>query len=146
MSDKKISMESTLAEVLEIPAALELFRKVAPDIADSPVLSHMINASMEVLANSTSGAKARVYTALVDVANGREVDLSQLDDSKEAPQIITKEETYNIDDIDGRMYMLDHSFTGCLVLRFSKEMDEGVYGKVTCNGKELKKEVLNILT
>ena len=49
------------------------------------------------------------------------------------------EMTYDIEDIDGSMFMLDHRFGGCLIVTFSKIMSEDGYGKVTCMGKELPK-------
>jgi len=33
--------------------------------------------------------------------------------------------------------MLDRNFSGCLILRFTKKMDESVYGCVTCEGRVL---------
>lgn len=49
------------------------------------------------------------------------------------------EMTYDIEDIDGQMFMLDHRFGGCLIVKFSKTMAEDGYGKVTCMGKALPK-------
>lgn len=60
-----------------------------------------------------------------------------------APRLRGNEEIpYNIDDVDGKMYMLDHRFSGCIVLQFTKEMDESIYGRVTYNGIELKQGVI----
>ena len=54
------------------------------------------------------------------------------------PEIVVKNPlTYDIDDVDGMLYMLEHRFSGCLPLRFTKPMDETVYGRVTCTGQPL---------
>ncbi|GHU92641.1 hypothetical protein FACS189479_02230 [Spirochaetia bacterium] len=67
-------------------------------------------------------------------------------DDKELPRIVTRgEPVYNIDDIDGQFYMLDRRFSGCLILRFSKNMDETVYGSVTCGGVELPRGLIKRL-
>lgn len=46
-------------------------------------------------------------------------------------------DTYDIDDVDGILYMLDHSFSGCYIVGFSKRMNESVKGTITWNGEEL---------
>ena len=38
---------------------------------------------------------------------------------------------YDIDDVDGKMYMLDRRFSGCAVLQFTKKLDENIKGSVT---------------
>lgn len=42
---------------------------------------------------------------------------------------------YEIDDVDGQIYMLDHDYSGCATFRFTKEMDESVPGRITYQGK-----------
>lgn len=46
---------------------------------------------------------------------------------------------YDTEEIDGKLSMLNRSLSGCVVGVFSKRMDEKIYGKVTIEGKELKK-------
>lgn len=46
--------------------------------------------------------------------------------------------SYNIDDVDGSLYMLERSFSGCFVLKFTKRLDEeNGYGTVTVDGNLL---------
>lgn len=143
----KYTMESTLGDILQLPECMKLLEKVAPDLLEGPSLSFMKGVSLQVLSDTSPGSKGRLFKVLLDVANGKEeIDLSQLDDTNEPPMIATGEElTYDIDDIDGRMYMLEHAFTGCLVVRFTKDMDESVYGRVTHNGEELPKGLIKFL-
>src|SRR4051794_16061512 len=44
---------------------------------------------------------------------------------------------YNIDDIDGHLFMLDRDFGGCILFPFTKEMSLDV-GKVLLDGKQIK--------
>lgn len=44
---------------------------------------------------------------------------------------------YDIDDVDGKMYMLDHRFSGCYVTAFSKELDERTGGQVLFEGRSV---------
>lgn len=44
---------------------------------------------------------------------------------------------YDIDDVDGKMYMLDHRFSGCALLGFTKRMDEETEGTVTYEGERV---------
>ena len=44
---------------------------------------------------------------------------------------------YDFHDIDGLFYMLDQKLGGCLLMMWSKPMDESVRGRVTLDGKEL---------
>lgn len=55
------------------------------------------------------------------------------------PEIVNADSlSYNIDDVDGSLYMLERSFSGCLALTFSKRLDEEKgYGTVTLDGKLL---------
>jgi beta-glucosidase len=51
---------------------------------------------------------------------------------------------YDLGEIDGQLSMLNRSFSGCAIAMFSKRMDENVYGKITIEGKELKKGFFSI--
>ncbi|MDR0708910.1 MAG: glycoside hydrolase family 3 C-terminal domain-containing protein [Spirochaetaceae bacterium] len=52
---------------------------------------------------------------------------------------------YNIEDIDGKLCILEPRFSGCLIVRFTRRVDESVYGRVTCEGRELPRGVLTSL-
>lgn len=45
--------------------------------------------------------------------------------------------TYDIDDVDGKMFMLDHSFSGCLTVSATRRLDERIPGKVFYGEKEI---------
>ena len=46
---------------------------------------------------------------------------------------------YDLDEIDGQMYMLDHRLGGCVITYFTKTMAEDGYGRVLYRGRELPK-------
>lgn len=50
--------------------------------------------------------------------------------------------TYDFHDIDGLYFMLDRRLSGCLLLMRAKPMNPEVAGRITLNGKEIKKYVL----
>lgn len=138
----KYTMDSTLAEVLEEGAALDLLNRLAPDMADSPMLAMAKQGKMSVLCASVPANQKRLFEALLEAANGRDVDLVPAAQD-EPPQVFAMfGAEYNLDDVDGRMYMLDRRFSGCVILRFSKQMDESVYGRITCGGAELPRGCL----
>ncbi len=42
---------------------------------------------------------------------------------------------YEIDEVDGKMYMLDRHLSGCISLQFDKPIREDIKGTITCDGK-----------
>jgi beta-glucosidase len=135
-------MDSTLAEVMEESAALDLFKRIAPDMADSPMLAMAKQGKIGVLCASVPDNQKRIFKALLEAANGRKVDLTPFAQDEPPQVFVMFEAKYNLDDVDGRMYMLDRRFSGCVILRFSKQMDESVYGRITCGGTELPRGCL----
>ena len=141
----KYTMASTLGEILAESAALDLLNQAAPGMIDSPVMGYMQVATISQLIENALDKK-EMFLALLDVANGKEVSFTPMDSSKILPKIdLRGEDTYNIDDIDGKWYMIEHRFSGCLVVRFNKTMDETVYGKVTCGGQELPQGLITAI-
>lgn len=70
--------------------------------------------------------------------NENQINKENCDEKSCLLEIVVKNPyTYDIDDVDGMLYMLEHRFSGCLPLRFTKTMDETVYGHVTCGGQPL---------
>ena len=135
--------KTLLCEILKSEAARDFLKKAAPDLADSPNLQYMAGMSMEQLAGMMPAGKKELFMALLDAANGKEVHFTFVDPKTVAPEVeVNGELTYDIDDVDGSMYMLEHRFSGCLVVRFSKKMDERAYGKVTCEEKVLPEGVI----
>jgi beta-glucosidase len=53
--------------------------------------------------------------------------------------------TYDIDDVDGGVVMLDRDLSGCAVVSFSKPMNKDIYGKVSVDGMETKRGKLSNL-
>lgn len=49
---------------------------------------------------------------------------------------------YDMHDIDGLMYMLDHALSGCLVLTWAKQMDPSVPGRIRVDGRAVEHYVL----
>jgi beta-glucosidase len=146
---QKYSMSSTLKELLESPGVQPFLEKYAPGFSDNPAIAYVMDMPMERLIGGMPD-QADLFKALVDAANGEEVTYVPQDPKKIAPRLsggamgggTSEEVPYDVDDVDGKMYMLDHRFSGCIVLRFSKEMREDVYGSVTYEGKELKRGVI----
>lgn len=146
---QKYSMSSTLKELLESPGVPPFLEKYAPGFSDNPAIAYVMDMPMERLVGGMPD-QANLFKALVDAANGEEVTYVPQDPKKIAPRLsggatgggTSEEVPYDVDDVDGKMYMLDHRFSGCIVLRFSKEMREDVYGSVTYEGKELKRGVI----
>lgn len=140
--DKKYHEQSTLYELLNEPKAAEFMDKMAPGMRSGPIMQHIGSSTVQRLKEGMA-EKAPLFQALIDLANGDPVSVKIEDPSVTHPQIqATGELTYNIDDVDGQMYMLEHRFSGCLVLRFTKEMDETVYGTVFCGEKKLEQGLL----
>jgi len=138
--DRKFNMESTLEELMAEPKAVEFLNKVMSEIALGPALNFIKGMKLKDLAAYMDDAQKKIIDAVLDIANGREVDFDISEIRKMPPRINVRGEiTYNIDDVDGQLCMLDRNFSGCLVLRFTKKMDESVYGRVTCEGKVLSK-------
>lgn len=126
------------SELLQNEAVREFMEKIAPGMAESPAMEYMKGMTVEQLLLNMPEKKREMFRMLLDVANGKQVDFQPLDPKEILPEIETDGVfSYDIDDVDGSMYMLDHQFSGCLVMRFSKQMDESVYGKVFCEGEEL---------
>ena len=44
---------------------------------------------------------------------------------------------YDIDDVDGAFYMLNHALAGCMVFRFNKRMREDIIGNISCDGTSI---------
>ena len=52
---------------------------------------------------------------------------------------------YDFHDIDGLYFMLDRRLSGCLILMWAKPMNPEIKGKITLNGKKIKRYVLTSL-
>ena len=60
---------------------------------------------------------------------------------EEKPRIVSRtggnEFSYDLDDVDGLYVMLNRAFTGCVIVGFSKPMNEDIRGNVTVDGQEV---------
>ncbi len=52
---------------------------------------------------------------------------------------------YDFNDVDGLYFMLDRKLSGCMVLMWSKPMDSGTAGRITVNGRELSRHILQYM-
>ena len=139
---EKYTTNSTMNELLENPEVLALLNEYIPGMADSPNFNFVKGMSLQQIIES-SGEKKGMFTALLDAANGREVHYTMTDPKLEIPKVSLQEDAvYDLDDIDGKWYMLERRFSGCFVIRFTKTMNENRYGKVTCNDLDLPKGFL----
>lgn len=144
MSKDLYTLQSNVGELLQLPAVRAFFDKVSPGMTDGPAMNYLRGATVEQLLENVPKEQHRLFTAMLEIANGRNVDLP--DPAKEKPTVsFAGGADYNIDDVDGKMYMLHHGFSGCFALRFSKTMDETVIGKASCNGKVLPPPVIATL-
>lgn len=138
--------KAVFSELLELESVKNFMEKAAPGMLESPAMEYMRGMSVEQLCANLPGKKRAMFALLLDVANGKEVDFQASDPQNERPEIEGDGAfPYDIDDVDGNMYMLDHQFSGCLVVRFSKQMDESVYGRVTYDGRALPKGVMKAI-
>lgn len=143
MTTDKYTVKSTLGDVLEEPAALEFIMQYSPETMNSSFFDFIKVTTLQQIMESLTAHQQKLFEALLDVANGREVNFKPVDMTQLSPSLILQGElTYNIDDIDGMMFMLDSQFSGCLIVYFSKKMDEATIGCVTYGEVELPKAVL----
>lgn len=146
MSEQRYSMNSTLGEILENNHAYRFMQEMVPAMLEGPTLNFMKSATLEVLASQASEDKAQLFGAIIAAANGEEIHYNPNAGKTEPPRIVLRgEQTYNIDEVDGQFYMLEHQFSGCLIVSFTKTMDETKYGEITCEGKELPQGLLKAI-
>ncbi len=132
------TMETTMGEIIDIPAVRGFLENVAPQMISGPAAGYITPMSLSGL-KGMSPESAPMVDALLALANGEEVDLSALDPSKQKALVkcgptVAK---YDLDDVDGKMYMLDHRFSGAFIVSFSKTIDESIPGKITYQGKDV---------
>ncbi len=131
------TMETTIGECLDIPAVKEFIGKVAPQMLQGPALDYMTPLSLAMI-GQIKPEMAPLAAAICDVANGKEPHFEIVDPKTQKPKVgPVIYAGYNIDDVDGKVYMLEHAFSGCVLIQFSKEIDESIPGKILYEGKEL---------
>lgn len=143
MGNNRFTMESTMGEIMTEPKVVEFLSEAIPELSQGPALDTIKPVKLKDITGFMSGSQKKIISALLDIANGHEVSIDLSEIVKEPPRINTQGEmTYNIEDMDGQMFMLDSRFSGCLMVTFSKRMDESIYGRVTCEGKLLPRGLL----
>ncbi len=129
------TMDTTMGEILGIPAVKAFLEKAAPQMITGPAAGYISPMTLSALKGMSPEA-APMVDALLALANGDSVDFSAFD-SKKQKAIIKCGPTvakYDLDDVDGKMYMLDHRFSGAFIVQFSKKMDESIPGQITYDG------------
>ena len=130
---------TSIGELLELPQVMALLEKAAPQMVSGPAKGYLTPLTLAQL-KVAQPESAQLADAILALANGADVDLTPLDPSKKKP-ILKGGSTvaqYDIDDVDGKMYMLNHAFSGCFILSFSKPIDEHIKGQVTYDGIPVK--------
>jgi beta-glucosidase len=134
-------MESTLGEILEEETAQAMLNQFAPDMMKNPALVYGKKMTLTQLSTFVSDEQKRLFEAVVAAVNGEEVHFIP---AGEPPKVLC-EPTYNLDEIDGQICMLEPRLSGCMLLRFTKPMNESVYGQITCDGEKLPRGYLKTI-
>ncbi len=134
------TMETTLGELFDIPQVMEFLKKVAPQMVEGPAVGYMTPLSLATVAGMQPGMD-EMAQAILDVANGKGTDFVPVDPRTQKPVVVVQDNSivagYGIDDVDGKLYMLDHRFSGCIVVQFSKEINPDIPGSITYQGEKL---------
>lgn len=132
--------KTIFSELLKKEEVTLFLQKMAPHILEPQARDYIAGFTMEQIKGIMPPEQHVILEALIDVANGKEPSV-QLVDPHTVPATIkvgVMSEGYNIDDIDGAVYMLDHDFSGCIVMQFSKKMREDQTGTITYSGEKMK--------
>ena len=138
--------QSIFSELLQKEEVTSFLQKMAPNMLEPQARDYIAGLSIEQIKGIMPKEQHVVLEALIDVANGKEPSV-ELTDPHTVPATIkvgVLSEGYNIDDIDGAVYMLDHDFSGCIVMQFSKKMRVDQTGTVTYLGEKRNYVLKNI--
>ena len=144
MTNNRFTTDSKIGEWLQQPGVLEKLNKFAPGMTESSTFTYVKEMSVNDMGGAVSDEQLKLFTSLIELANGQAFTYVK-SDAPELPKVSGRALTYNIDDVDGQMYMLDRGFSGCLILRFTKKMDESLYGRISLDGTDLPKGMLKSL-
>ena len=104
--------KATFSELLELESVQNFMEEAAPGMIGSPAMEYMKGMTVEQLLLNMPEKKRGMFCMLLDVANGKKVEFEATDPRTEFPEIETDGKfPYDIDDVDGSMYMLDHKFS-----------------------------------
>ncbi len=128
--------QNTFSEVLECPGVKEFLEKYAGQLLEAQTLGSLSGMTLSRIRDLMPEGMRPVLEAVIDVANGKTPAVTIRDPHTVPATIQTGmfSPTYNIDEVDGMLYMLDHALGGSVLVRFSKPMREDA-GTVTYEGK-----------
>lgn len=132
------TMESLMKELLANSEVVSFLEKTMPQMMQPPASDYIAAMSASQVRDILPEEARELIQSVIDIANGKEPSFIPADPHT-VPATVSlgrMNEDYSIDDVDGPMYMLDHRFSGCMLLSFSKNMKEEQNGTVTCEGKE----------
>ncbi|MBD3950003.1 glycoside hydrolase family 3 C-terminal domain-containing protein [Tuanshanicoccus lijuaniae] len=128
---KKYTLDVPMHILLENQEVLEFFNKYFPGVVDGPNYQYMSAVPISVLISSAPEFED-VLKACLQIANGEDVTIDIKDRRLIKPKINNADQLiYDIEDVDGKYYMLEKGFAGALVTRFTKEMDLSIKGKIS---------------
>ena len=128
------TMESTINELLQNEAVRSFLETTMPQMMQPPASDYIAAMTAAQVREILPPEAKELMTSVIDIANGREPSFIP-QDPHTVPASVSlgrMNDDYSIDDVDGPMYMLDHRFSGCILLQFSKTMQEEQNGTVTC--------------
>lgn len=137
---------SVFSEFIQKEEVILFLQKMAPNLLEPKARDYIAGRSIEQIKGIMPKEQHIILEALIDVANGKEPSV-ELVDPHTVPATIrvgVMSDGYNIDDIDGAVYMLDHDFSGCIVVQFSKKMRGNQTGTVTYLGEKRNYVLKNI--
>ena len=128
--------QTTLGELFEIESVKQFLEQAAPQMVSGPAKDYMTPLTLDQLLIMQADAEPLVQ-AILDVANGKGTDFVPVDPKTQKPKLKKGPfQVYAVDEVDGKMYMINRNFGGCIALQFSKTMNEEIAGVITYQGKQ----------
>ena len=139
-------MESTITELLQKEEVRTFLEKMMPQMMQPPASDYIVAMTAAQVREMLPEGQKELMEAVIDIANGKEPTYIPADPHTTPATVSVGRmmEDYNIDDVDGPMYMLDHRFSGCILLQFSKTMKEDHGGSVTYGETECPYEFVSV--
>ena len=115
--------QTTLGELFEIESVKQFLEQAAPQMVSGPAKDYMTPLTLDQLLTMQADAEPLVQ-AILDVANGKGTDFAPVDPKTQKPKLKKGPfPVYAVDEVDGKMYMINRNFGGCIALQFSKTMN-----------------------
>ncbi|MGT2800184.1 beta-glucosidase [Streptococcus marmotae] len=139
---QKYTVETPLYKLLEKQEVLDFFTSHVPGMIDGPNYQYISAVPISVLISNAPEFED-ILKACLQLANDEEVTVVIRDRRSIKPEVNTSEPfLYDIDDVDGKFYMLEKGFAGALIVRFTKEMDLTIPGNVYYKGERIPNTLL----